>query len=194
MFKSRSSFIKKGIGALLAGGMGLTLLPSTSEAGNEITRSCDGFYAVKIKKINGVATSGGTTFGSFSATRHCGASVPGRCRERARETIFTCGTVHYAQRWTRNTIPSHCTIVEGVKHYDIKDIKDSLEKSVCCGASNKSRKSAEVELHVNSSGGEGCGPGNRTPGVFDPSALSGSKRLEDSYLIDCKDARKRLCS
>src|SRR5690606_11011763 len=103
-------------------------------------------------------------------------------------------TVHYQQRWTRNTIPSHCSIAEGIKHYDVKDIKDSLEKTVCCGSSNKSRNSAEVELFVKSSGGDGCGPGNNFPGIFDPSGRSGMKRLEDSYQIDCKDARKRLCS
>lgn len=192
MFITKRSLIKKSLGAVIAGGMALTLLPSTSEAGKEITRSCDGKYIVKYKKINGVVPqSSGTVFGDFSATRHCGASVPNRCRERAREALFTCGKIHYEQRWTRNTIPTHCTLHEGVKNYNIRDIKDELEKAVCCGAANKSHKKVEVELAIRSQGDDGCGSGPKFG--FSPAAWQESRRLEDSYMVDCVDARKRLC-
>ena len=192
MFIIKRSFIKKSLAAAIAGGMGLTLLPSASEAGKEITPSCDASYLVKYKKINGVVPqSGGTAFGNFSATRHCGRTVPNRCRERAREAIFTCGKIHYDQRWTRNTIPTHCTTFEGVKNYNVRDMKDELEKAVCCGANNKLHKNMEVELSVQSRGDDGCGSGRKFG--FSPEAWSESRRLEDSYLIDCVDARKRLC-
>jgi hypothetical protein len=162
------------------------LLSSSADAAN-IHRSCDGMYSFQYKLIDGIKPyNQWNGFGWFSATRSCGATVPNRCRERARSALEACMSVHWQTRWDR-VRPTHCTSVEGVSNYTFTDIKTELEKTACCTAPNAlGFKKVTVDLYGFTTGNTGCMPGGTIAHRF---------LLQYGYYADCVALRANgLCN
>jgi hypothetical protein len=167
------------------------------------TRSCDAYYQWE--------TTGGSfsgTFGQFTGKGGCGATVPNRCRERARDAAMNCMTTHRDIRWERRT-PEACLNAAGVYGYDVGirpctstsnnqcmspkkgvpsgDLKTRLEVEVCCafGRASQYRLRCEKNVHVRVkavvTGGEAsCGK---------------TRELFDDYVIeDCSAIWKNICA
>lgn len=91
-----------------------------------IDRSCQAKWEIRADKSG---TTVKRTVRSFTATGHCGANVPNRCRERAKELAHDCMHVHWKTRW-EGTTPEKCFSAD-ISGYCIKDLKCMLEKAAC---------------------------------------------------------------
>lgn len=184
----------------------LALLAPPAEA---ISRHCDARYFWE--------TTGGSIGGSFNVFRGrggCGASVPNRCRERARDNILRCARTHWDLRWDRSR-PELCLAPSGVLDYDTSytcqrvsghsqcfdrvdgaanprpvrvvrdgDIKGRLEAAVCCQHGNGRHDFRD----------------NRNVHVRLSVVSRGDDRcaasatLTSDYRIDCDAVRRSICS
>jgi hypothetical protein len=179
------------IAGMLIGTLACAGLLLSSSAYANIHRSCDAWYEIKYVYIDGIKPyKQGSAFGSFSATRSCGATVPNRCRERARGALESCMRVHWQVRWDRIR-PTHCTSAEGVNNYTIADIKTELEREACCTAANAlSFQKVTVDLYGFTGGDTGCGSGSSGD------ARRWSRfRIQSGYYADCVALRANgLCN
>lgn len=147
------------------------LLCTQSLADTNIERSCIAKYRAYIPgfigsdgfvrfRVDGYAAIDAKY--DFEARRGCGATVPNRCRERARDAAFACMSEHAK---TQGAIPEACKS-NGVRGYTLSDMKAAFKPAACREA--KGYLSAEryqmarefplkVTLQSVVSGDRGCG-------------------------------------
>ena len=102
----------------------LILAPATTSLAKTLT--CDAKWEIRTKR------SGQTkkrTVRSFKAKGQCGATVPNRCRKRAKALAQDCMYIHWKTRHDRKT-PQKCYSAN-ISGYCVKDIKCMAEKMAC---------------------------------------------------------------
>lgn len=145
-----------------------------SHADTNIERSCnakygtyipgflgsDGFVRVKVDGYENIDARF-----SFQARRGCGATVPNRCRERAREAAFACMAEHAT---TQGAIPASCTS-NGVRDYSLSDMYGAMKAAACRHAKGylgetkyQQAKAYPLKVTIRGivSGDRGCGVDN----------------------------------
>ena len=143
---------------------------------SEITRHCDSYYELQYLSVNGDSFQNGkkVSFGNFKSSGNCGNAVPNRCRERARKHAQSCMDDHWRARWDRNR-PESCTNTNGVKEYDIQDIKQEIKIMTCCSQeapTNAQTHGEEVVVSLS-----GITKGN--------TKCAGKLNFSNTYTVDC---------
>jgi hypothetical protein len=171
----------------------ICVLPNDADPA-DIVRHCDGSYFMVATLVDGSPPPAdlGWDFGDFSASGHCGSTVPNRCRERARDTLRRCYQAHWQVRWDR-VRPNECSEQGGVQRYALTDIKTVMEKEVCCSAASLQHKDIVVNLYGSSRGDRGCGA-DATARLI-PTMAEGQRSVlvQADYKMDCPELRKQLC-
>jgi len=195
MMQYRAKYANVATAVLLA----LLLLPGQSHA-KKVTRGCNGTYIAAYEDINGIKPAAQSVLfgGEFSAAGSCGASVPNRCRERARDALARCMQTHWARRWdfsaagpNEGQIPPECTHVAQVSRYTVSNIKLELETAACCAQNSGSWRRVSVGVYGATWGDQSCGVHKRPMILPDIDTLTRSTALEKGYAINCKAFRKK---
>lgn len=104
---------------------------------------------------------------TFSARRSCGALVPNRCRERARNALNQCFSTAIAKK---NALPTEC-ISNGVRGYDVGRLDKAMERALCKEPAWRNR-GYDVRLTMRTTGDTKC-PGTLiSPGITNVSTYS----------------------
>jgi hypothetical protein len=154
--------------------VGFALASSTGTYA-DITRHCQAHYLVR----HGAGLAATFPRPDFATAGTCGATVPDRCRVRARDRAHRCMQAHWDQRWTRNTVPADCLLRGGgISGYTVRDVKDEIERAACCTRSSPLRPvPARVTVERWSTGDGSCH----------------HRAIISHYDVDCPQIRQRLC-
>lgn len=140
-------------------------------ADSNIERSCKAKYRAYIPGFVGndgfvrIRVDGNENIDpkyAFEARRGCGATVPNRCRERARDAAFACMSEHAK---SQGAIPDACKS-NGVRGYTLTNMSQAFKEAACRHAKGylsaeryQTAKAFPLEVTIQSvvSGDSGCG-------------------------------------
>jgi agmatine/peptidylarginine deiminase len=184
--------------AFIVGLLAALLRPAPEAAAREIVRHCEGRYYMASTLLDGLPESSDRprlywNFGRFTGAGHCGAAVPDRCRERAKDKLVACFREHWKVRWDR-VRPHACTEPGGVQGYAFSDIKSVMEEVVYCSEQSLPHADIVVNLYGFTSGDSGCGTDASRPlAIPDPAEFWHSWPVQADYEMACRELRKRFC-
>jgi hypothetical protein len=172
----------------------LILAAGAPAAAKDIVRHCDGDYQMIATLTDGRPPVSRMTwsFGDYAGAGTCGATVPNRCRERARGKLLGCYREHWKVRWDR-VRPEACTEAAGVSRYALADIKSAMEEQVCCSESSLKHDAIVVNLYGVTWGDEGCGANARPTLLPSWEETHRSWLIQADYEMDCSELRKQFC-